>query len=184
MAAQRKRRNWIQEERRKTLGDWVAFCLACGHTQRYFLEHEAELPPACPTCGGEMRNRCPACGAPIPSAFAVAWSRAAGATWPLILGAFAVGGTILCAAFIYLYAMRPRAGGGPILTTVSPSRRSRLTQILDELARRDFIYLVMVLALFGKAYWFLAPTAVGTPLFFLALLAMAFGGRRATAAAQ
>ena len=72
MAAQRKRRNWIQEERRKTLGDWVAFCLACGHTQRYFLEHEAELPPACPTCGGEMRNRCPACGAPIPSAFAVA----------------------------------------------------------------------------------------------------------------
>ena len=118
------------------------------------------------------------------SALAVAWSRAAGATWPLILGAFAVGGTILCAAFIYLYAMRPRAGGGPILTTVSPSRRSRLTQILDELARRDFIYLVMILALFGRAYWFLAPTAIGTPLFFLALLVMAFGGRRATAAAQ
>lgn len=72
MAGARKKRNWIQEERRKTLGDWVAFCLECGHTQRYFLEHEAELPPACPTCGGEMRNRCPACGAPIPSAFAVA----------------------------------------------------------------------------------------------------------------
>ena len=28
------KRNWIQEERRKTLGDWVAFCLACGHTLR------------------------------------------------------------------------------------------------------------------------------------------------------
>lgn len=67
----RARRNWIQEERRKTLGDWVAFCLRCGFTQRYFLEHEAELPSACPDCGGELRNRCPACRAPIASAFAV-----------------------------------------------------------------------------------------------------------------
>jgi hypothetical protein len=66
------RRNWIQEERRKTLGDWVAFCLACGHTQRYFLEDEAGLPSACPQCGGELRHRCPACDAPIASAFAVA----------------------------------------------------------------------------------------------------------------
>ena len=40
----RPKRNWIQEERRKTLGDWVAFCLGCGHTQRYFLEGESELP--------------------------------------------------------------------------------------------------------------------------------------------
>ncbi len=65
------KRNWIQEERRKTLGDWVAFCLRCGFTQRYFLEHEAELSPECPDCGGELRNRCPACEAPIASAFAV-----------------------------------------------------------------------------------------------------------------
>jgi len=67
----RPRRNWIQEERRKTLGDWVAFCLTCGHTQRYFLDGEDELAAACPTCGGELRHRCPACGAPIASAFAV-----------------------------------------------------------------------------------------------------------------
>jgi predicted RNA-binding Zn-ribbon protein involved in translation (DUF1610 family) len=66
------KRNWIQEERRKTLGDWVAFCLACGHTQRYFLEDEDALSSACPQCGGELRHRCPACDAPIPSAFAVA----------------------------------------------------------------------------------------------------------------
>ncbi len=66
------KRNWIQEERRKTLGDWVAFCLSCGHTQRYFLEGEGELPTACPQCGGELRHRCPACATPIPSAFAVA----------------------------------------------------------------------------------------------------------------
>jgi hypothetical protein len=66
------KRNWIQEERRKTLGDWVAFCLTCGHTLRYFLDDEADLPGACPQCGGELRHRCPACSAPIASAFAVA----------------------------------------------------------------------------------------------------------------
>jgi predicted RNA-binding Zn-ribbon protein involved in translation (DUF1610 family) len=49
----------------------VAFCLRCGHTQRYFLEDEAELALACPQCGGEVRQRCPACDAPIASAFAV-----------------------------------------------------------------------------------------------------------------
>jgi phosphatidylglycerophosphate synthase len=112
------------------------------------------------------------------SALAVAWSRAVGRPWPLLLGALAVAGTILCAGFIYLYAMKPRPGGGPILTTVSPERRTRLAQVLDALARRDFIYLVMVLALFGKAYWILAPTAIGTPAFFVALLVMALGGRR------
>ena len=66
------KRNWIQEERRKTLGDWVAFCLTCGHTLRYFLDDEDELPGACPQCGGELRHRCPGCSAPIASAFAVA----------------------------------------------------------------------------------------------------------------
>jgi predicted nucleic acid-binding Zn ribbon protein len=70
MAAVAKR-NWIQEERRKTLGDWVAFCVACGYTQRFFAELEAELAPECPQCGGEVRSRCPACGARVPSAFAV-----------------------------------------------------------------------------------------------------------------
>jgi rRNA maturation endonuclease Nob1 len=66
-----KAKNWIQEERRKTLGDWVAFCLGCGSTQRYFEEYEAELPAACPQCGGEMRARCPQCGARFSSAFDV-----------------------------------------------------------------------------------------------------------------
>jgi rRNA maturation endonuclease Nob1 len=65
------KRNWIQEERRKTLGDWVAFCVGCGYTQRYFEESEPDLPSSCPQCGGEVRSRCPACGARFPSAFAV-----------------------------------------------------------------------------------------------------------------
>ncbi len=65
------KRNWIQEERRKTLGDWVAFCAACGFTVRFFEESEAELPTVCPQCRGDLRHRCESCGALIPSAFAV-----------------------------------------------------------------------------------------------------------------
>ena len=67
----RPKRNWIQEERRKTLGDYTCFCLGCGSVWRYFLEGEAELPAECPHCGGATRHRCPACSAPFPSAFAV-----------------------------------------------------------------------------------------------------------------
>jgi len=64
-------RNWIQEERRKTLGDWVAFCLNCGFVQRYFEEFVGELPTECPQCRGELRSQCPGCGARFASAFAV-----------------------------------------------------------------------------------------------------------------
>ena len=67
-----KARDWLREERRKTLGDWVAFCLGCGYAQRYFDQWEDELPRTCPQCGGEIRSRCPACGARFSSAFAVA----------------------------------------------------------------------------------------------------------------
>ncbi len=65
------KRNWIQEERRQTLGDWVSFCLTCGHVQRYFEADEAALPTACPFCEGPMRHRCPACDVRLPSAFQV-----------------------------------------------------------------------------------------------------------------
>jgi predicted amidophosphoribosyltransferase len=66
------RRNWIQEERRRILGDWVAFCPVCGHTVRYFEELEGTLPGTCPHCGDQLRARCPVCDARFPSAFQVA----------------------------------------------------------------------------------------------------------------
>jgi hypothetical protein len=65
------KRNWIQEERRKTLGDWVAFCIGCGFTLRYFVELEGEIPATCPNCDNEVRHLCPSCGARFPSAFLV-----------------------------------------------------------------------------------------------------------------
>jgi hypothetical protein len=67
----RPKRNWIQEERRKALGDWVAFCLRCGFTLRFFEGGEAEIARECPQCSGPLRHRCPECGALIASAFAV-----------------------------------------------------------------------------------------------------------------
>ncbi|HEY7197398.1 MAG TPA: hypothetical protein VH306_09425 [Gaiellaceae bacterium] len=77
-----KASDWLREERRKTLGDWAAFCLSCGHAQRYFEDFETELPAACPTCGGELRSRCPACGARFASAFAVDCEECGGALRP------------------------------------------------------------------------------------------------------
>jgi hypothetical protein len=66
-----KASDWLREERRKVLGDWVAVCLGCGFAQRYFEASEQELPAGCPQCGGELRSRCPACDARFSSAFAV-----------------------------------------------------------------------------------------------------------------
>jgi predicted RNA-binding Zn-ribbon protein involved in translation (DUF1610 family) len=66
-----KASDWLREERRKVLGDWVAFCLQCGAVQRWFEEFEDEVARECPQCGGEMLRRCPACDAPFSSAFAV-----------------------------------------------------------------------------------------------------------------
>src|SRR4030095_12010710 len=57
------KRNWIQEERRRTLGDWVAFCPTCGHVARYFSEHEPDRPSVCPQCATGLVARCPSCGA-------------------------------------------------------------------------------------------------------------------------
>ena len=70
-----KAADWLREERRKVLGDWVAFCLGCGAARRWFEEFEADVPETCPQCGGEMLRRCAACEAPFSSAFAVECER-------------------------------------------------------------------------------------------------------------
>jgi len=59
--------DWLREERRKVLGDWVAVCLDCGAARRWFEQFEAELPDECPHCGGELSRRCKSCGAPFSS---------------------------------------------------------------------------------------------------------------------
>jgi phosphatidylglycerophosphate synthase len=111
---------------------------------------------------------------------AVGWSRASGAAWPLGLGALAAGGTLLSAGFVCYSTMgKPSAAGGPLFVSVTSAPRTRISGVADALARRDFIYLVVVLAAFGEARWFLVVSAVGAPVFFLVLLAIARRGRHA-----
>ena len=66
-----KASDWLREERRKVLGDWVAFCLRCGAALRWFEEFEDEVPERCAQCGGEILRRCPACEAPFSSVVTV-----------------------------------------------------------------------------------------------------------------
>ena len=105
------------------------------------------------------------------SCMAVGWSRTAGgAVWPLVLGALAVGGTFASAGWVYAKTMR-RPKDGPLFTGVTAAD-SAVARAADALSRRDFIYLVLALSLFGKADWFLALTAVGAPVYFLLLFAL------------
>jgi len=103
----------------------------------------------------------------------VGWSLAVHARWPLILGGAAVAGTLLSAVFVYRRTMGEQAKPGPLFTSVSKGGRSWLSQMADALARRDFIYLVVLLSAAGKATWFLALAGIGAPIFFLMLLAAA-----------
>ena len=62
-----KAADWLRQERRKVLGDWVAFCLGCGAAHRWFEEFEQDVPDTCTQCGGELLRRCKGCGAPFSS---------------------------------------------------------------------------------------------------------------------
>lgn len=103
----------------------------------------------------------------------IGWSMATQAAWPLILGASAAAGTLLSAGFVYWHTMRERTQPGPLFTSVTKSGRSWLSRMADALARRDFIYLVVLLAAAGKANWLLVLAGIGAPIFFLVLLAAA-----------
>lgn len=111
------------------------------------------------------------------AAIATSWSRASGEGWPLLLGAAAVAGTILSAAFVFRHTMAG-SGDGPLFTSVSRSPGSPFAKMADALARRDFLYLLVVLSAFGKEHWFLALAAAGSPVYFLLLLALARAERR------
>jgi 1L-myo-inositol 1-phosphate cytidylyltransferase / CDP-L-myo-inositol myo-inositolphosphotransferase len=87
---------------------------------------------------------------------AAGWAFAAGALWPLLLGAVVVGSTLAAAATLHRDAAPlPAPAAGP----------SAARGAVDALSNRSFIYLIVALAAFGRAWWFLVPAAVGTPIF-------------------
>ncbi len=109
------------------------------------------------------------------AAISVGWSRQIGAAWPLALGALAVLGTLFSAGFVFASTMRgPAASGGPLFVSVTKAPATGVSKVADLLARRDFIYLVLVLSVIGKVRWFLVMSAIGAPVFFLVLLAIAY----------
>ena len=67
---------------------------------------------------------------------------------------------------------------GPQFTSVTSGPGTSFSRLADALARRDFIYLVILLSAFGRAHWFLALAAAGAPLFFFFLVAIEASGRR------
>ena len=95
------------------------------------------------------------------SCFAIGWTLSAGTLWPLALGAVAVIATLASAAVVFSRTAEDRA---PDANSPAAAR------LAAALASRDFIYLVIVFAAFGKAWWFLVAVAVGTPVFFLVVL--------------
>ncbi|PYM50194.1 MAG: hypothetical protein DME16_07080 [Candidatus Rokuibacteriota bacterium] len=103
------------------------------------------------------------------SCMALGWSVRVGAAWPLLLGTVACASTLLAATAEAPHLLTPAVPGAP---------RSAGARLADALAHRDFIYVVIVLAAFGQAAWFLFPVAIGTPLFVLVRLWADRPGRR------
>lgn len=91
-------------------------------------------------------------------------------TRSLLLGMFAVIGTMLSAGLVYWNTMRPKKESGPLFTSVVAANESAVSKVADFLARRDFIYLVILLSFFGKIQWFLWMGAVGSPIYFFVIL--------------
>lgn len=108
---------------------------------------------------------------------AAGWSLSVGAFWPLLLGAAAALGNLGSAAFVHWRLMRIKDDSGPLFTSVSAAPDNRLARLLDAASRRDFIYLVLILALFGKSNWFLLLAALGAPIFFILLVFLALRER-------
>ena len=112
-------------------------------------------------------------------AIGLEWAMRSGALLPLYLGAMAVAGTFLSAAIVYFTTMRKKTEG-PLYTSVSESeqarRKSRLIKVADFLSRRDFIYLVVILAFLHHLDWFLVAASFGSIAFAGALLWIRFKG--------
>ena len=116
------------------------------------------------------------------AAISIAWAREIGRAWPLLLGFSAVLGTILCAGFVFRKTMMG-VQEGPLFRSVVEAPDSAFAKVTDALARRDFLYLVVILSALHWQRYFLALAAVGSLAYFLVLVALSSRGRRSEQAA-
>ena len=101
------------------------------------------------------------------ASMAVGLSLAQNATWPLLLGALTVLATLGAAA------TQSRA---IMLDTAVGADATWIARFAEAFSHRDFIYLVIALAAFGKAHVFLILASIGTPIF--SVLLFWVGARR------
>ncbi len=99
------------------------------------------------------------------------WSAIEPGLWPQVLAGLATAGAFASAALVYWQTMRSKDAVEPQFTSVANVHQATsLSRVADALSRRDFIYLVVILAILGKLEWFLVASALGSPAFFAALV--------------
>ncbi|MBI5629929.1 MAG: CDP-alcohol phosphatidyltransferase family protein [Elusimicrobia bacterium] len=77
-------------------------------------------------------------------------------------GALLVSGLILCMASVWWLILR-----------LPENRRRPLPEAIERLASRDYVYVVLLLAVMGRLEWFLWTAGAGSHLFWLALWGLA-----------
>jgi phosphatidylglycerophosphate synthase len=88
----------------------------------------------------------------------------------LLLGALLVGGLIAATAATMTLLVPDPPGDQPPPRTARGRWRRRLLRGFEALMNRDFAYMLLVLALFGKLHWFLWGAAFGTYVYAGALV--------------
>jgi phosphatidylglycerophosphate synthase len=116
------------------------------------------------------------------AAMGIGLARQTGQAWPVWCGTVSVFATVASAYTVYRRTMvGPKEG--PLYTSVSTHSDTPLSRMTDAVSRRDFIYLILIMSIFGLADWFVISSAIMIPLYFLALLVIAWNDRRATRSA-
>lgn len=104
-------------------------------------------------------------------------ARQTGKAWTAWCGFSAVLATAASAYVVYKRTMTgPKEG--PLYTSVATHSDTALSRLTDAVSRRDFIYLILIMSIFGVADWFVISSAVIIPVYFLALLVIAWNDRR------
>lgn len=86
-------------------------------------------------------------------------------------GGLAAFGTGMCAFLIFYNTVRVKGFFASVSANKKPlnKRAQTFAKIADSLGNRDFIYVILLLAVAGKLHWFLWATAIGSNLYPLLL---------------
>ena len=116
------------------------------------------------------------------------WRKSGEAQW-ILLGIVAALGVVFSVAWVSWAVLRKKRGQGPLFTSVAAgdlasrcSWTARLTRFADALSRRDFIFGTIFLALLGWLPVFLWAAAIGSHIYWIVLVLIAWQHRQASTA--